>query len=175
MSKRSKKNRHGKLPVAAQTAKRGIPRLAVVFMAAAVVLSLGVWWWKFNSADNPTAAAPLTEANAANATASDSKLKFQKLKGRWQRPDGGYIMEIKSVASDGAMDAAYFNPKSIRVAKAEASRNGADTKVFLELRDANYPGSTYTLTYDPVSDQLKGIYYQAVERQRFPVAFVRMK
>ena len=31
------------------------------------------------------------------------------------------------------------------------------------------------LTYDPASDQLKGIYYQAVEKQRFPVAFVRMK
>jgi hypothetical protein len=42
-------------------------------------------------------------------------LECQKLKGRWQRPDGGYIMEIKSVASDGAMDAAYFNPKSIHV------------------------------------------------------------
>ena len=48
-------------------------------------------------------------------------------------------------------------------------------KVFIELRDVNYPGSTYTLTYDPASDQLKGVYYQAVEKQRFPVAFVRMK
>jgi hypothetical protein len=48
-------------------------------------------------------------------------------------------------------------------------------KVFVELRDVNYPGSTYTLTYDPASDQLKGIYYQAVEQQRFPVAFFRAK
>ena len=48
-------------------------------------------------------------------------------------------------------------------------------KVFIELRDVNYPGSTYTLTYDPASDQLKGVYYQAVEKQRFPVAYVRMK
>jgi len=175
MSKRSKRNRRAKLPVPVKSAERGIPRWAVVFLAAAVVLSLGVWWWKYNSADVPTAAAPLNEANAANATGSDNKLEFQKLKGRWQRPDGGYIMDIKSVASDGATDAAYFNPKSIHIAKAEASRDGADTKVFIELRDVNYPGSTYTLTYDPASDQLKGIYYQAVERQRFPVAFVRMK
>jgi hypothetical protein len=36
-------------------------------------------------------------------------------------------------------------------------------------------GSTYTLTYDPASDQLKGIYYQAVEQQRFDVAFVHIK
>jgi hypothetical protein len=48
-------------------------------------------------------------------------------------------------------------------------------KVFIELRDLNYPGSTYTLTYDPASDQLKGVDYQAVEKHRFPVAFVRMK
>ena len=42
-------------------------------------------------------------------------------------------------------------------------------------RQTNYPGSTYTLTYDPASDQLKGVYYQAVEKQQFPVAFLRMK
>lgn len=108
-------------------------------------------------------------------TAAANNPQFEKLNGRWQRPDGGYIFEVKSVAADGAIDAAYFNPKSIHVAKAEASRDGDATKVFIELRDVNYPGSTYSLTYDPGSDQLKGIYYQAVERQRFPVAFVRVK
>ncbi len=44
-----------------------------------------------------------------------------------------------------------------------------------EILNVNYPGWTYTLTYDPAGDQLKGIYYQAAERQRFPVAFVRVK
>ena len=48
-------------------------------------------------------------------------------------------------------------------------------KFFIELRDVNYPGSTYTLTYDLASDQLKGIYFQAAEQQRFEVAFVRVK
>jgi hypothetical protein len=48
-------------------------------------------------------------------------------------------------------------------------------KVFIELRDVNYPCSTYFLTYDPASDQLKGIYYQAVENHRFSVDFVRLK
>lgn len=55
------------------------------------------------------------------------------------------------------MVAGYFNPKSIRVAKAEASRDGGALKVFVELRDVNYPGSTYTLTYDHAGDQLQGI------------------
>jgi hypothetical protein len=43
------------------------------------------------------------------------------------------------------------------VAKAEAYQDSSATKVFLELRDVNYPGSTYTLTYNPASDQLQGI------------------
>ena len=47
-------------------------------------------------------------------------------------------------------------------------------KVFIELRDANYPGSTYNLTYDPQSDQLQGIYYQAALQQQFEVVFLRM-
>ena len=51
-------------------------------------------------------------------------------------------------------------PKSIRVAKAEASRDGNTMNVFIELRDVNYPGSTYTLTYEPASDLLEGIYYK---------------
>ena len=89
--------------------------------------------------------------------------------------NGTKQINIAIVDNDGSTDAGYFNPKSIRVAKAEASREGDATKVFLELRDVNYPGSTYSLTYDPASDQLKGIYYQAVEQQRFPVAFARMK
>ena len=48
-------------------------------------------------------------------------------------------------------------------------------KVFLELRDVNYPGSTYMLTYDSVSDQLKGIYFQAVAREKYEILFERMK
>ena len=71
------------------------------------------------------------------------------------------------------MDAAYFNPGPIHVAKAEASQEGAVTKLFIELRDVNYPGSTYTLVYDAASDRLTGIYFQAVLQQRYEVFFVR--
>ena len=68
-----------------------------------------------------------------------------------------------------------FNPRPIKVSQAEAAQEGATTKVFLELRDVQYPGSTYTLRYDPASDQLKGVYYQAALQQSFNVVFVRMK
>jgi hypothetical protein len=100
---------------------------------------------------------------------------FEKLAGRWLRPDGGYVIAIRSVANDGAMDAAYFNPKPIHVARAEAFREAGATKVFIELRDVNYPGSTYTLTYNETADWLEGIYYQAVEKQEFEVYFERVK
>ena len=100
---------------------------------------------------------------------------FDMLKGRWQRPDGGYVLEIRAVDASGKIDAAYLNPKPINIAKAEATRDGSTLKVLVELRAPNYPGSTYTLTYDPQQDQLRGIYFQAVQQQNFNVNFVRMK
>ena len=100
---------------------------------------------------------------------------FDTLNGRWLRPDGGYILEIKAVDASGKIDAVYLNPKPINVAKAEATRDGSKLNVFVELRAPNYPGSTYTLTYDREQDQLRGIYFQAVQQQSFDVQFVRMK
>jgi hypothetical protein len=45
--------------------------------------------------------------------------------------------------------------------------------VFVELRDVNYPGSTYTLQYDAASDRLMGTYFQAVAKQTFRIEFAR--
>jgi len=100
---------------------------------------------------------------------------FDMLNGRWLRPDGGYIFEIRAVDANGKIDALYLNPQPINIAKAEATRDGSTVKVFVELRAPNYPGSTYTLTYDQEHDQLRGNYFQAVEQQNFNVFFVRMK
>ena len=57
--------------------------------------------------------------------------------------------------------------------KAEASRDGETTKVFIELRDdaKGYPGCTYNLTYDPESKLLQGEYFQAAMGTRDAVAF----
>ena len=46
-------------------------------------------------------------------------------------------------------------------------------RVALELRAGGYDGSTYDLTYDPSSDRLSGVYYQAVAKQKFDIYFVR--
>ncbi|MGH7818129.1 MAG: hypothetical protein ACREOR_12125 [Candidatus Binatia bacterium] len=148
-------------------------------MASAVIvaaLAIAAWFlFPRDAAPPPTPGPNETRATNPPAAVTVAKPDFQKLKGQWLRPDGGYVIEIKSVDDSGKMDAAYFNPKPIHVAKAEASRDGATTKVFLELRDVNYPGSTYTLVYVPQSDQLKGIYYQAARQQNFEVFFVRAK
>jgi uncharacterized protein (DUF2147 family) len=107
--------------------------------------------------------------------APEAKGGFDRLQGRWRRPDGGYVIEIKEIDDKGKMVAAYFNPRPIKVSRAEASQEGTTTKVFIELRDTNYPGSTYTLTYDPQSDQLQGVYFQAALQQSYDVVFVRLK
>jgi len=110
-------------------------------------------------------------ATVGSAWATD----YRPLIGRWQRTDGGYVIEIKRVATNGAMQAAYFNPRPINVSQAKASEFKDHLKIEVELRDTGYPGSSYTLLYDPDKDALLGFYYQAVQRQNFDVVFVRMK
>jgi hypothetical protein len=115
------------------------------------------------------------QATKESVAAPEAKAGFDRLKGRWRRPDGGYILEIGEIDGGGKIVARYYNPRPINVSRAEATQEGATTKVFIELRDTNYPGSTYTLAYDPQSDQLKGVYFQAALQQSFDVVFVRIK
>ncbi len=101
--------------------------------------------------------------------------QFDRLVGRWLRPDGGYVLQVSGVAEDGTATVSYFNPRSIRVATAQARREGADIGLVVKFDDANYRGSTYTLAYDPTSDQLKGNYFQAAEGANFDVYFTRQR
>ena len=97
------------------------------------------------------------------------------LKGRWVRPTGATLLSSRALISSGKIDATYFNPNPVNVSKAEVSREGGALRLFLELRGAGYPGSTYTLTYEPRSDSLTGVYFQAVMQQKFDVVFQRAK
>ena len=99
----------------------------------------------------------------------------QRLVGNWVRTDGGYIIAVRSVDPEGRVDAAYFNPRKINVSRAEAAVKGKTAKLFIELRDEGYPGSTYTLEYDSTNDSLVGVYFQAVLQQSFNVIFVRLE
>ena len=102
-----------------------------------------------------------------------TSVDFHTLVGKWVRPDGGYVISVRNVDPDGQVDAGYFNPRPINVSRAEASVQGKAVKFFMELQAAGYPGSTYELIYDPGSDTLVGIYFQAALREQFQVVFVR--
>jgi hypothetical protein len=111
----------------------------------------------------------------AIAQSKGPEVGAERLVGRWVRPDGGYVLEIRSAKADGKVDAAYLNPRSIKVSRAEWRREEGRLLVFVELRDVNYPGSTYNLRFAPDRDRLVGAYYQAVQKQTFDVEFARQK
>ncbi len=85
------------------------------------------------------------------------------------------MITVKAVDANGKLDASYANPNVWPFYAAEVTRDGENLKVFFELRAGGYNGSTYTLTYDAVDDQLKGEFYQAVANQKFDVIFLRAK
>lgn len=111
----------------------------------------------------------------ADPAASAPKAPFAGLVGRWVRPDGGYVITIRSVDAAGKLDAGYANPGPLPFYTAEATREGGQTRLFFELRAGGYGGSTYRLTYDAATDRLVGVYYQAVARQSYDVQFERLK
>jgi hypothetical protein len=175
MSRPKRKKRSGPEPPAKRA--RPVPLLAViatVVLAGALTAALVLRGGEPKSTSS-SRATPATEGARPAAIAATADAGFGALTGRWLRPDGGYILEIRDVDAGGRIEAAYLNPRPVNVAKAEATRDGSTLKVFVELRAPNYPGSTYTLTYDPQRDQLAGTYFQAALQQTFDVAFVRLK
>jgi hypothetical protein len=147
----------------------------MVLICAAIV-GAGAWLI-YNQSGMRTDPKP----EASNAQTSSRKVaqtvspdNFQNLVGRWIRPDGGYIIEIRNVDSSGLLQAAYFNPRPINVSQAHLTFENKEPQVFIELRDVGYPGATYTLSYLPEQDVLAGLYYQPTAGQSFEVIFVRM-
>ena len=98
---------------------------------------------------------------------------YSHLIGRWVRFDGGYVLDIRKVQSDGKCEAAYLNPKPINVSKACANITTGKIELFVELRDKYYPGSYYTLTYDSKMDLLIGVYHHLGIGQNMNVFFSR--
>lgn len=118
-------------------------------------------------------APPAPQTNAAPSAAVSPELT--KLVGKWERPDGGYVLEIKSVDSSGKADVAYYNPNPINVSRAVAWREKGTSKIVVELNDTGYPGCTYTLEHNPQSDQLFGQYFQAAQQETYEIVFSRLQ
>ena len=164
----SKRKRKQEQPVPARSRWPVVAAVAVACTAAALVWAT----WRPASGPSATSAPVSTPAAVASSAAPQA---YAVLVGEWTRPDGGYVLSVSQVAADGKATVGYYNPRPIRVSRAEARKEGDLVGLFVELNDVNYPGSTYTLGYDPASDQLKGIYFQAVERAQYEVVFVRRR
>jgi hypothetical protein len=150
-----------------ETGSRWLLLLAAAALIALITLN-------FVSGSKP--GQPATQSTAPETTTPTAAAKpnpLEKLQGRWLRPDGGYILDLKWISSNGRVEAAYFNPRPIFVSRAEASEKDSGMEVLVELQDEGYPGCVYTLKYQADSDLLVGTYFQAALRESFDVYFER--
>lgn len=171
MGSRKKKQKPGRKSTALPSKSKFFPKWVILIVAvAAGAASLIAYHFGPNKSDQR----PVSEIGESQSGPT-AKIEFHKLIGRWLRPDGGYIIDIRNISSSGIMEAAYFNPRPINISRAEVLRKKGSLEVFIELRDTGYPGSTYSLMFDPRQDMLSGIYYQATIGQSFEVIFVRTK
>ena len=115
------------------------------------------------------------ENKTENKSQIVQKTDKTKIIGEWLRTDSDYMIKIAAVNDDGLLLAQYFNPNPINVSKAEWLSSDGFIKIYLELRDENYPGSNYNLTYIPERDMMVGDYFQAVEGLTFYVEFKRTR
>ena len=120
-----------------------------------------------------TAAAPTSTTGKTPAAPVPVPEPVRKLLGRWLRLDGGYVLELRTAGASGALDAGYFNPKSINVSRAIWMQGAAGLQVVVELNDVGYPGATYVLSHDAQTDRLVGKYNQPAMQQSFEIEFVR--
>ena len=116
-SSKKKKHKSSRKPVQAPPKKRipviWLSLVIVAAVGAAILVTVNLRPNGQNQNSKSDAALP----QAQSSTAVDQNQGFENLIGRWLRPDGGYIIEIRSVSADGRMDAAYLNPRSINVAR----------------------------------------------------------
>ena len=154
-----------------QTSREGrsFRRTAVVGSCVVVAVVIAVCLWQGWGGMLSSVRSPATSSIGQVTPA-----EFEKIKGKWVRPDGGYVLELKQSLPQNELEAAYFNPNPIRVGKAKLYKEGALIKVYVEFQDVNYTGSNYTLIYDAESDQLNGLYYQATQQMTYEIFFTRM-
>jgi len=149
-----------------------IAALVVLAIAVALAMNASSLWLPQTF---PAVVEPAASKSSTVGTVNllPNQVSEQLLRGRWLRPDGGYVIEIGDVRREGHLGAAYFNPRPINVSRAEWHRSNDELHVFVELRDANYPGATYSLRYLPATDQLAGDYFQPLHQQTYRVNFLR--
>lgn len=105
---------------------------------------------------------------------NNPEVSVDTILGRWLRPDGNYVIQINSIDKNNQIDAQYFNPNPIKIARAELIADD-NFRIFIEFDDEGYKGSSYDLIYDPLNDALSGKYFQATYGQTYQIGFIRLK
>lgn len=100
---------------------------------------------------------------------------YTVMAGEWQRTDGGYLIKVSNVQTDGRTTVDYFNPNPIHVEHAAISTQKGLVKLFVQLQDKGYEGSSYSLYYYGEKDALAGFYYQAPTDKSYEVIFMRKR
>lgn len=159
-SKKHKKRRQKQTATSPGRGSRSIRWIVIAALVLVAAVAVFMWWGGNDRQD---------EINTLRSFES-----AQRLVGRWQRTDAGYVIEIRSVDHSGAVDAVYLNPNPIHVSQARASDAEGGLDLFIELVDVGYPGATYQLRYSQEHDVLAGLYYQPTAGQTFEVAFKRL-
>jgi hypothetical protein len=169
-SRKSKRqNDRGK---ASSRKRRSLPILLLTMVCVGFIIAGGLLVFnKYVDEANQEAPHSSSESDAPTVTPDD----LRRLIGRWVRPDGGYVIDIRHVDPAGSLQAAYFNPRSIHVSRAQVTQKEGEIQIFIELRDAGYPGATYALRYSTKHDVLVGLYHQPAAGQTFDVVFIRKK
>ncbi len=67
-----------------------------------------------------TASSVTSPAESQAGAVATAKPEFLRLVGKWERSDGGYMLEIKGVDGEGRLEATYLNPNPIHVSRAIA-------------------------------------------------------
>jgi hypothetical protein len=170
MKDKPNQKKQGNLIPKSSTSKQS-SRILIIFAVVLVAAFATFMFWpsaETTTAENYTTLAP--DASSPSP-APDNK----KLIGRWQRTDGGYIIDLKSPTPEGLIEAGYFNPNPIHVGRSAWQSKDGRLMLLVELQDKNYPGSLYNLEYQSQADKLTGTYFQAVERVSYNVEFTRVK
>jgi hypothetical protein len=147
--------------------------LVVVVIAVALAMNTSSLWLPQIYPSVPVEPASSKSSPAGSANFLPNQTSEHILRGRWLRSDGGYVIEVGNVQPQGGLEVAYFNPRPIKVSRAEWHRSNDELHVFVELRDVNYPGATYKLHYLQAADQLVGDYFQPLHQQTLRVKFLR--
>jgi len=116
---------------------------------------------------------PFQSLFAAKTAAPAAQQDYTVLGGEWLRTDGNYLVKVSEVQTDGKAVVKYFNPKPIHVEQSAISTQEGLIKLFIQLQDTGYEGSTYTLYYYAEQDALAGFYYQATMDRTYKVIFMR--